>query len=187
MRILVDVDGVMADFVTPVVNLVNNELGTDYTAEDIDEWEVLDALDVPPRQRELVRKAICSPGFCRGFKVYPGVEKGLAKLRKFGRVIALTAPFESPFWEYERRKWLQEELGFSKHDIMSGSGKEICDADFLIDDKPSNVINWQEEDFISRRGILLKQTWNVDAIGQTWHGMVANDWKHLVALIRHYV
>lgn len=187
MRILVDVDGVMADFVTPVVKLVNFELGTNYTAEDVDEWEVLDALDVPPRQQRFIREHIASQGFCSRFKVYPGVEKGLAKLRKYGRVIALTAPFESKYWEYERRQWLIENLGFEKHDIMSGSGKEICDADFLIDDKPSNVIKWQEEDFINRRGILMRHTWNADAIGQTWHGLVANDWKHLVALIKHYV
>jgi 5'(3')-deoxyribonucleotidase len=182
MRILINIDGVCADFVSPVLKTTNLLLGTKYTAEDVLVWDMMEALGVPPKQSAEINNHIASPGFCYRMQPYPGVEKGLAKLRKLGEVIAVTSPFSSEHWEYERRVWLQEKLGFSKKEIISTSYKTPISGDFLVEDKVDNLVDWQAEDWIGRTGILFKQPWNVN--DDRWNGPAVNDWKHLVAYIK---
>lgn len=156
--VLLDVDGVLADFVTPVLAEINARTGGEYTYEEINGWDIYAALNVDPTVGRLVDNVIQQPGFCAGLREYPGVAKFLELLRERADVIAVTAPFEGAHWIGERLTWLADR-GFSKRDIVFTNRKELVRGDYLIDDKASTVGTWEDVHPLGR-GILYNRPWN---------------------------
>lgn len=144
-RILMDVDGVLADFIGPAIELINLLLGTSFVREDVDQWNYDKALKLTSAQSKQVYEAMAHPGWCYEQPVIPGSREAVEKLRGFGEVIAVTAPMRGRTWGGERTEWLMDHLGFKRSEVVITSAKHLVRGDCLIDDRAENVIGWKAE------------------------------------------
>jgi 5'(3')-deoxyribonucleotidase len=181
-RVLLDIDGVCADFVTPVLAAAGRMMGREFVLDDVHQWDILQAIGADAEVIAAVDRVIEQPGFCASLQVYPGVHEGLKQLRQYYEVVVVTSPFTGPHWVAERDAWLRRELGFAKSDIVHTAGKRVCAGDVLIDDKDSTLVEWATY-HPEGLPILFDQPWNRKDV-TTRRAM---GWTHLVAMVRHHL
>lgn len=142
-RVLLDVDGVLADFHTPCLDLINRYGGTKHSMNDLSEWDLFNALGIDPEVKHLVYEYMKQPGWCRQIGVYPEAKEGVARLREVADVYVVTSPMNGPTWTHERDRWLMYHFGFTTKQIVHTSAKYLCAGDALIDDKIDNLLKWK--------------------------------------------
>lgn len=180
-RILLDIDGVCGDFITPCLEAIFQHTGTRHSADFVDGWDIMKALDISGDDAKAIFTAMEIPGLCLGIPVYDGAKEGVAALRKFADVWAVTSPFGGAHWMHERDQWCVERLGFHKDDVMHvrSSRKHAIDGDFLIEDKTSTLVEWAAE-HPDGHGILFRRSYN---IRDGWEGLSADSWTGIVAAV----
>jgi 5'(3')-deoxyribonucleotidase len=139
-HVLLDVDGVVADF----IRSVENALQYKFSEGDKKKWNVLSALSKEKRNEALT--ALSGPLFWLNLPLINGAKEGVRYLEDAGHKITwVTSPWPScEAWGAARTLWLNE------HFNVSGKGQEIkilsdksgVGGDALIDDKPANILAW---------------------------------------------
>jgi len=166
-RILVDCDGVLADFVTPCLEKVFELTGKRFHHDDVKEWEVPIAVGLTPEQSAAVYKAMEVKGLCRNAQAYPGARAALNRMRERGyQVIAVTKPFGGEHWVHERDAWLIAEMGFKKHEIQHARMKEAVVGDVLIEDSGENLRKWTAA-MPEGKGVMIPREYNA---ADAWTG-----------------
>lgn len=137
LRILCDVDGVLADFVGLVLDYVQRNTGLSYLHSAVDQWDCLGALGLADHWPYF--RAQCDElGLCRTMRELPGARAFYAELGRLGTVRVCTSPMTCA-WYSQRAEWLvafgvpiaDHLFVHDKHDL-AGSW------DVLIDDKAEN-------------------------------------------------
>lgn len=140
--ILLDVDGVVADFTKGLEDAVGHK----FSAEDLKSWDLIGKLD--PEQKEEALRVLSGPAFWRGLSVVDGAREGVRYLENMGFEITwVTSPWPScESWESVRREWLDEHFGLETqgHHYIPTSSKDKVVGDVFIDDKPENVDTWRK-------------------------------------------
>src|SRR5260221_9065117 len=142
-RILLDCDGVIADFINPTLDLIYEKTGVRYLESAITEWNVFKALGITQLEH-ILDDAIAAGGFCSSFPLLPGAKEAVDHLREIGDVYVVTSPYDSPWWVTERASWLKRHFGFLKSHTVYTSAKHVVSGDALIDDGEKNLIPWLE-------------------------------------------
>ena len=137
MRIIVDVDCTVADFVGAICRVV------DVPDRSIaKEWDWFKSA-YSPRQTEQVRKEMSDHRFWSKLPVIRDANKGIAWLRAQGHdIVWVTAPFRACFgWCDARREWLNRNFNIDKHNepLVFTKAKYLVGADVIIDDMPEIV------------------------------------------------
>jgi 5'(3')-deoxyribonucleotidase len=140
-RLLVDVDEVLADFQTPVLDIVHRLYGRKLTPYDFDSWDLFAAFS--KEERNEIFQHISVPGFCSTFLPKPGAVEAIAEIKKFADVTPVTRPFPSQTWVHDRMLWLYEHFGFREPEIVNTAAKHLVYGDAILDDNPQHVIEWQ--------------------------------------------
>lgn len=157
--VLLDSDDVVGRCVHGMIREINLKLGTNYVEEDIPTWDVFETINQrhpdQPHLKGEVEELMKSKNWCKNIEAFDGAVEGVERLKQIASVFFVTAPYESEFWEYERRVWLSEKFGLPRWHIMQGSSKFLCRGEFFVDDKPANLRDWHVYD---ERGIAL--LWN---------------------------
>ncbi len=181
-RVLLDIDGCVADFITPVVRLVNDRMGTHFTVDDVTDFDLYAALGVPEDVQESVNAAIASPGFCASLEPYPDAIAGVAALRGLAEVRVVTSPWDSETWMRERERWVARYLGIPRKHVIHSYDKIVCAGATLIDDRADTVAAWDNEhhDQESMGAVLFTRPWNARA---SWLGHRAASWPELISLL----
>ena len=176
--VLLDVDGVIADFTNTVRRTVA-EVG--YVLPTPTEWNF--TLSFPAEVADHYLDRASQPGWCAGIDPYPGAERFVAELRTLGDVVAVTAPLGCcPTWESERREWLRCR---GIHDVVSTRRKDLVYGDVLIEDKVENLRAWYDRSQRDAYGILVQHTYNRHA---DWPTCVpACDFDALLEAVRRAV
>jgi 5'-nucleotidase len=143
MRILTDVDDVLAEFTPPWLELIADVVGKKYQPEDFTTWQI-DSIFDEDTQKAIWKRVDESPGFIRNLPPLPGAENAIKELRKLGTVAALTSPHIGPHWFYERALWLMDR-GFKRKNMCFFATKEWIPADVLIDDNPDHISKWKTD------------------------------------------
>lgn len=139
MIVLLDCDGVLADFTGGVLKVFNERNGTSFTSEDITYWDMAHCLGVP---NHVIYDIASEEGFCARLNPIPGVVDALDSLYKIADVYCVTSPIHtSRYWMYERTNWLHD-LGITPSRIIQSSAKYLLMGDVFIDDKPRSVQSW---------------------------------------------
>ncbi len=132
-RILLDIDGVLADLVTHL----RTEAGITSEVNTMDFRDCLTDLEL--LQVEVLSK---KRGFCRAIPWYPGAKDFLKDLQCLGRVYAVTAPWRADTWAHERREWLAGHI-HENHVLSVPTGaKHMVSGDILIEDNPETIGDW---------------------------------------------
>jgi len=169
VRVLVDCDGVLADFVLRVVEFVNHhtagatraDFGRDavpYTHDHVTGWDCFAALGAEHLQGAFDAHA-SRPGFCRGLPVLKGAEQFVEAIRDLGcELVIVTTPYEAAqLWTHERIAWLRSHFEIEKRDVVFCKRKELVRGEVLIDDALHNAESFAEA---GGRVLLLDSPWN---------------------------
>ncbi len=150
--ILVDVDGVLANFVGGVLQTLKL-FGFKKTVDQITDLDLSKCLS--KAEFTALESVIHKPGWCTTLEWYPLAKVFLEVLKDIGEVYAVTAPFQAHTWCGERLDWLSHYI--PKERVIFTSAKHLIEGDFLIEDSPGNLINWQRP---KRTGVLINRPWN---------------------------
>lgn len=167
MRVLLDCDGVLADFLQPCLDIINRHMtkilraddgaivygaagepslwSEPKTLADMTHWNIFDALGVPKAVKSLVYKEMKQPGWCEtAIKPLPGAQEGVQMLRDCGHQITIvTSPMDGPTWTHERENWLHRHFDVRRRDVIHTEQKAIVHGAMLVDDKPEHVEAWK--------------------------------------------
>lgn len=178
MIALVDVDGVLADFVGHVLVRMKEECGCTLKFEDIGEKHMYTQFS--EEERTIADRLISAPDFAYELPAIVTGMLGLTVLRKIGyHVVFVTAPWtKSPTWCYDRRRWLVDWFGAGERDVIFSNRKEIIAGDLFIDDYPRHVEAWKESN-PNDMGFLLSQPWNGEHAGWSWEEIIRHvEWNN---------
>ena len=154
--VLIDMDGVVADWVGSLLNLVKERLGINYLHKDIRDYNIRH-LDLPDE----VFTWPAEEGFWYNLEVLPEAKEFMKQIKLVtsdwyfftatGRSYARAA--------YEKRQWLRKhfKISYTKVVICDDKPGFIRPGDILLDDKHENVINSIKK---GAHGFLIKQPWN---------------------------
>jgi len=168
MIILLDVDGVLADFVGASLSRLAGRFGRFHTREQITEWDFSSL----PGFAEVASdfwESTKEPGFCASIEPYPEARAGVDLLRAIPGVSVefLTSPMHGcPTWTHERDLWLEKHFGAHHHEVMHVRKKERVRGDILVDDKTDHIDAWS---LANPKGIpiLWAQPYNAGHV-KTW-------------------
>lgn len=143
MLILVDQDGVLADFergVRDACKKIPRLKGSIIEYKDRVNFSI--AKDYPEHLRDEVVSIYHQPGFFRNLKMIDGAHKALFDILEAGHEVRICT---TPLTNYrncvlEKFEWVEEHLGFDfTKRIILMKDKTVAMGDYLVDDRP--VIN----------------------------------------------
>lgn len=147
-RVLLDVDGVLADFVGHLISTVNLPI----KREDVVQWQLLDLLT--DADRRAATRTMATPGYWATMPIVVGAREGVNLLRAAGHeVLFVTSPWLSCVgWEFTRRNWLVDRFGARPEDVIPSLRKDVVVGDVLVDDKADHVVAWHHA--MTKLGLL---------------------------------
>lgn len=159
-EILLDIDGVAANFIEGCRPIVEKMLGRRVKHDDVDQFMIEKALGLTEAQTAELYAHVMSEGWCRALPAYAGAKEAVAEMRAHATVVPVTAHFfSSKHWVYERDEWILEHLGIPKTDVVHTHRKFQIDGDALIDDKVSHLSAWRHR-HPNGKAVLLKRKYN---------------------------
>lgn len=179
-RVLLDCDGVLADFIGPVLELVAEATGRTHAREDVTVFDFAASLMLTPGEKCDVTHAISNrAGWWSSLPVFAGAQNGVARLRNIAEVFVVTSPWNScPTWLHEREAWLKKHFGIPHSHVLVGSAKHIVAGHMLIDDKTETLREWSRHNgHLGGVGVQWATPHNrVDE----WAGLSTCDWDQLL-------
>lgn len=158
-RFLLDCDQVLGDFVTPTLSFINERLGTEYTINDIHDYNVFASLHAIHLE-DAFDDMLDAGGWCKSIPVLPDAKEAVERLKTIGDVYVVTAPHHSKLWVSERFAWLHEHFNLSRSNVAPVKSKFIVDGDMLLDDHDHHLVHWHNER-PDKLALLWNYPWNV--------------------------
>jgi 5'(3')-deoxyribonucleotidase len=138
-RILVDMDGVIADVYARFFQLHEEKYGHRLTVNDV--TGIKEALAFPDQLTW-----VNTPGFFRTVPVMTGSVEGLKKLNNRYDVVVVSMATEFPACLTDKRLWLSEHFPFITWQQMVFCGnKSLIKGDIMIDDHLKNLDRFEGE------------------------------------------
>ena len=138
MKALIDVDGVVADFIGHVLDVLRSTK----KPEDITDWHFLTFLS--PEEQAKAHELLDTREFWETLPLKEGARDGISHLRDFlgFDITWITSPWPGcAEWADARKAWIKRHFG--NDPVIIASDKEKYDGDLFIDDKPANVEKWR--------------------------------------------
>ena len=178
--ILFDVDGVVADFLTPTLKFVNNMLKTNYVADDIKQWNMFDSLKADGiNVEEECFNYYAQDGFALKLHPYKKSLEPVRYINKIANLYFVTVPVKnSRTWCHDRVAWLKEHFGVDDEQVLFTHNKSLVRGDLFIDDRIKYVQTWGKVNE-HKPAILWKQPYNK----REKHDLIINDWEFVVKKI----
>lgn len=141
-RVLLDVDGVLADFVSSAARVVERVTGAPLPVDALEEWDIFRSY--PKEVQNEIYGACKTEGWCLALEPYQGAVDFVRRLDEVADVYFVTSPMGGPHWAYEREQWLKKHFGTHHHKVVSTNAKYLCVGDVFVDDKFSHVEKWSK-------------------------------------------
>jgi len=172
MRILVDMDGVIADFLEHWCYVFNRRYNRDVQPFEIMTWSMHES--IPGATREQCEDLIWEPGFFLHLKPIYGAIDTLEKLHREGHeVVFLTACLAG---HADKLVWLKHRFSFPIKVIFT-SEKYMVKGDVFLDDNQENLKAWANE-WPEGKAVCFSTPYN-----KGWDGYRVYDWKGFNCLL----
>lgn len=174
MRVLLDVDGVIADWTKAVRELCEQ------CGHKLDETQWFERGILPKPIYNKVTAGISAYGFNYGFEVLPGAKEAVDALRAAGHEVHfVTSLWDCPTWVYDRNRWLRKH-GFcaAPSGVTYTKDKYVVSGQIFVDDKVSNVLKWRDKWEGRGVGVVWAQPWNAEYTGPNRF----NDWERILRM-----
>lgn len=183
-RVLLDCDGILANFVDAAIAMINAEFGHSFTPADVTRFDIAGSLGLTPDQASLFKRRIGEiQDFARHLKPYDGAREGVALLRAVADVYIVTSPWNSnPTWMHDREWWLDKHFGIKHANVIHTSAKHVCVGDVFVDDKTEAVVQWKAA---HPRGLALRWYTPHNRLDE-YEGLVVQDWHSLVTMVEEW-
>lgn len=180
-RVLFDIDGVFANFITPCLEAIFECTGKRFTYDEVQDWDIMKSLGIESETAKAVYKAMEKRGLCLNIPAYEGALEGVHRVREFAEVWAVTSPFGGEHWMHERDQWLVDKMGFDINDVLHvrSKCKHGVYGNILVEDKTETLVTWSNA-WPDSHGILFRRAYNDR---DQWHGMSSHSWPGIVAAI----
>ena len=140
MRILIDMDGVVADLEKQFLRIWRARYPGSFFVplEESTAFYIMD--DYPEELKPLVDEIYWEPGFFKNMEIVPGAREALTEMQAMGFDVFLCS---SPLRKYrhcvlEKYEWAEMNLGFDwTQRMILTRDKTVVQGDLLIDDKPT--------------------------------------------------
>lgn len=142
MRLLIDMDDVLADTGQKIIDETNRRLGTSFTKELI--RSSAETTAEFQEKYTSVRSMLWEKGFFADIPLMPDAQEVVKKLYDKYEIFIVSAATEFPLSMSEKLDWLEEYfpyIGWS-HTVFCGH-KWMIKADYIIDDHDKNLINFE--------------------------------------------
>lgn len=170
MRIILDMDQVLARWAERVLEWWNEDNGTSLTIEDIREWEIAPSLSPDRRTGDyFVRSCMRYPEFYRDLDPVEGAIDGVRALMELGHdvYIGTAVPRSAPIAYAGKLEWVRRRMPFFPADRLIGiKHKHLLSGDVLFDDGVHNVLPWA---LSGRTAVVLDYPWNREPVSTEWH------------------
>ena len=138
-RLLLDVDGILADFVSASIKVMTSMSGQKIVPDDILVWEVTEILE-DHSLREKCKEEFNRAGFCSTIEVYDHAQEAVALLQERTELFFVTAPMKkNSTWMPDRVAWLEKHFSADHNHVVFANKKYVVAGDIMIDDAPKNV------------------------------------------------
>jgi 5'(3')-deoxyribonucleotidase len=142
MKIGIDMDGCLVDFMGSAIRRIKTLWGIDINASDLKlpRIDLLIKSKLPEADSDVISKSLFAPGFFISMLPRFGAIKALKELQHEHTLYIITkvADFE-PHIIAEKREWLEKYLKGTKYDMIvvgKSAVKQIIDVDIIVDDDP---------------------------------------------------
>ena len=137
-RIIVDMDGVLADTYVKFIDRYETAFGRRPTREELLGRKVYDL-----EGGAEIRNAMHEEGFFRDLAVMPGAVEVMRELYEKYEVYIVSTASEFKYSYKDKWEWLEEHFPFiSFRRIVFCGDKNIVHGDYMIDDKVSNLASF---------------------------------------------
>ncbi|MFD1737008.1 5'-3'-deoxyribonucleotidase [Bacillus salitolerans] len=152
-KIAIDMDEVMADFLTKHLDLYNQSFNDNLTVQDLNGvrlWHLRSE-----KYNEII-DLVNEPSFFRDLGVMEDSQEVILELSKHYEIFIASAAMEHPNSFLAKYEWLKEHFPFlsDKNFVFCGD-KSIVNADYLIDDSIRQLTNFRGQ------GILFSAPHNI--------------------------
>lgn len=151
MKIFIDLDGVLADWLTPAIRLLDGDVeGVLSKWEKLNPrpWDLFDVLDVP-RNYGYRKIELAGDQFWARLPIFPHAKHLVKRCQEIGESTILTSPFNHAGSYAGKVKWLDYHFGkgFARKHALIGAKKHVVSqpGSLLIDDRPKNCEAWKRE------------------------------------------
>lgn len=178
-RILLDMDGVVADLHTPWFGRYNRDYDDNVTSDQIKTFSVHPY--VKPECGTRIYDYLNERGVFAEAPVIPRAVEGVEMLLDMGHEIffCTTPPVHSQWAVLEKTQWVASRFPrIGGGNMIFTRHKHLVRADFLVDDYEDNL------QLFDGHRILFDQPWNRGVDTQELSLHRSFDWRHLVTLIK---
>lgn len=170
LTVLVDMDGVLADFDKHLLKETRHLWPEGYTQAD---QRVRYATNILPKAAQHEARAVTNrAGFFRELPVMPGAVDGLHALAEQADVWIVTKPLEAnPTCRDDKAVWLAEHFGADwVRRLIITPDKSLVDGDILLDDGP-HLRWWDSASWVP---VVFPWPWN--GLGTDWERCYRWQW-----------
>jgi 5'(3')-deoxyribonucleotidase len=147
VRILVDLDGICADFFAELWKRLSAITGNEYSTDQVMNWSLGSNFKEPGRDMvKLIDSIYEAPGFFEALQPIPGARTAIQDLQTMGHEVLIVSAPCTPASGMEKLQWCKDWLpSIGKKEVVITGAKHIFKADVLIDDSPFNVVKFKAE------------------------------------------
>lgn len=160
INILLDCDGVICDFLSGAIDVLNKKYKRDYTVEqyarNFGEFGIDKFYGITTQ--EFWDTITETENFWYNLQPFPWAKELYDYLKIIGNVTIVTSPSLDPDCAKQKLMWLKHHLNIDSTDVFIGSKKHLMAGNgLLIDDYKKNVM-----DFMNNGGdaIIVPSNWN---------------------------
>lgn len=159
-RLMLDADGVLVDFITPVLDFFKS-VGKQKFYHEITQWDIFEG---DTELEDSFKENFASkPGYCYNLKPLPGAIDFIRAAREKYSLAIVTSPYNVPYWYNERKDWIVDMLGIPQSAITFTSHKQYVDGDVFVEDNVENISKWNKywnKKQITHLPVVMDQPWN---------------------------
>lgn len=162
-QILLDMDGVLVDFLSGAITALNRDFNRTVTLEqyvnEFGMWETYDYYGITVK--EFWHSIHSTPDFWYNLKPTPWAVQLYKMLELLGDVTIVTSPSEYPDCYAQKARWLSD-FGISGSSVFMGSRKYLMAGNgILIDDYYKNVNAFRDA---GGEAVLIPSNWNTNGL-----------------------